>query len=193
MYFNPIITFINYLIFQNHFFHNALAKHYGKTIFIDSNIIQIYLLITPHGFIENTNIINTNIIPNVIIRIQLTDIPLILTNLKYIFSYIKIEGDIECINTILQLTKSLSLDIEYELSKIFGDIISHQMISGITFTISTIKTVYQKLLENLVEYFVEEQLMLVSSTVLIEFTNNIIKLRDDFERLLKRIEKLEHY
>lgn len=194
MYFNFIATSINYLIAQDRLTHAKLVTHAGKIILIQSDVIQIYLLIAPDGFITNVSeVVNKNIVPTVIFHIKLIDIPLILLNFEYIFSYVQIKGDIEFANIILQLSKSLRLDIEYELSKIFGDIFSTQIIFSINSTMKKIKTVYRALVENFVEYFVEEQLILVPSIILIDFTKSITKLSDDFECLFKRVEKLRHY
>jgi ubiquinone biosynthesis protein UbiJ len=50
---------------------------------------------------------------------------------------------------------------------------------------------HKKLAENVAEYFLEEQPMLVRPQAVSDFTNDVTRLRDDLERLAKRINKLK--
>ena len=50
---------------------------------------------------------------------------------------------------------------------------------------------HQKLQENLAEYFLEENPMLVRPAEVTRFGTQMNKTRDDVERLMKRIEKME--
>jgi len=54
-----------------------------------------------------------------------------------------------------------------------------------------VQTTQKQLAENVVEYFQEEQSMLIRPYVMQELSSDVVKLRDDLERLSKRIEKLE--
>ena len=57
--------------------------------------------------------------------------------------------------------------------------------------IAHVQSVGIKLQENLAEYFLEESPMLIRPARLIEFAEQVNRTRDDVERLMKRIEKLE--
>ena len=57
--------------------------------------------------------------------------------------------------------------------------------------LSHLKSNAQKFQENVAEYFLEENPMLIRPVKVNEFAQEVSKVRDDVERLMKRIEKLE--
>ena len=67
---------------------------------------------------------------SVTIRIQPSDLALIMQNRERAFSYVKIEGDAEFANAISQLSKSLRWDAEHDLEKVFGPIAAVRLVSG---------------------------------------------------------------
>ena len=50
---------------------------------------------------------------------------------------------------------------------------------------------HQSMRENVAEYFLEENPMLMRNEPVQAFSAQVIKTRDDVERLIKRLEKLE--
>jgi len=106
-------------------------------------------------------------------------------------SYVKIEGDADFANAVSQLSQSLRWDAEEDLSKLFGDIAATRLVSGAKSALQSAQKTQRQLAENVAEYFLEEQPMLIRPYVMNEFSSDVVKLRDDLERLSKRIEKLE--
>ena len=53
------------------------------------------------------------------------------------------------------------------------------------------KATQQKIVENVAEYFLEENPVLVRPQAVADFSSDVTRLRDDVERLAKRIEKLK--
>jgi len=121
----------------------------------------------------------------------LSDVPLILANRDRAVSYVKIEGDADFANTLSQLSQSLRWDAEEDLSKLVGDIAATRLVSGVKATLAAAQVAQQQLAENVAEYFLEEQPMLIRPRVMQEFSSEVVKLRDDLERLSKRIAKME--
>ena len=54
-----------------------------------------------------------------------------------------------------------------------------------------VRVTQQKMVENVAEYFLDEQPMLVRPQMVGDFVGEVSRMRDDLERLSKRIEKLE--
>jgi ubiquinone biosynthesis protein UbiJ len=127
----------------------------------------------------------------VTIRLKPADLPLIAQNRERAFSYVKVDGDADFANTISHLSQNLRWEAEEDLSKLFGDIAAVRLVTGAKSLFETVRQTHQNLQENLAEYFLEENPLLVRPAAVDAFGSEVNKLRDDVERLMKRIAKLE--
>lgn len=198
----PIVLFINHLLAQENWAKSKLLPHAGKIACIDLQAFTIRLKITSDGMVESlapypvelkaeADVASQAERNNVTIRLQLSDLPLIAQNRERAFSYVKIEGDADFANTISHLSQHLRWEAEDDLSKLFGDIAAVRMVSGARSLMQAAKETHQKIQENLAEYFLEENPMLIRPAAVTAMGTEINKLRDDAERLIKRLEKLE--
>jgi ubiquinone biosynthesis protein UbiJ len=130
-------------------------------------------------------------VSNVTIRLKLADLPLILQNPARAFSYVNVDGDAEFANAISQLSKSLRWDAEHDLEAIVGQIAARRIVTGARAGVDAAVSGQQKLAENLVEYLQEEQHLLVRPGSVDAFALDVVRLRDDVERAVKRVEKME--
>ena len=180
--------FINHLLAQEKWARDKLLPHAGKIACIDVQAMQIRLKVAADGLLENADASAT---PDVTIRVKPSDLPLMARNREKAFSYVKIEGDADFANTISYLSQNLRWEAESDLSKLFGDVVAVRMVSGAKYLAKTAQETHQKIQENLAEYFLEENPLLVRPAEVNSFGTLINKTRDDVERLIKRIEKLE--
>jgi ubiquinone biosynthesis protein UbiJ len=184
----PAAAVINHLLAQEPWAQAKLIAHRDKTACIDAGVARLMLTITGDGFLKNAD---DNAVPAVTIHLKLSDLPLILANRERAVSYVRIEGDADFANAISQLSQSLRWDAEEDLGKVVGDIAATRIVSGAKSMAAAAQTTQKQLAENVAEYFLEEQPMLIRPQVMSEFSSEVVKLRDDLERLSKRIEKLE--
>jgi len=180
--------FINHLLAQETWARNKLLPHAGKIACIDLHAFQLRLKVGVDGYLESAAAQTS---PNVTIRARLSDLPLMAQNRERAFSYVKIEGDADFANTISHLSQELKWEAEADLSKIFGDIAAVRMVDGAKSMFKTAQQTHLKIQENLAEYFLEENPLLVRPAAVQGFATEVNKTRDDVERLIKRIEKLE--
>jgi ubiquinone biosynthesis protein UbiJ len=188
--FSPIILpALNHLLSQEPWAAKQLQLHAGKVACIDFQLFSVRLKIAAHGFLEAAPDETT---PNVTIHINPADIPLIIQDKERAISYVKLEGDAELAQTISELSKNLRWDTEQQLSDWFGDIAGRRIATTGKSIVTHLQNNAQKLQENLAEYFLEENPMLVRPTRVTEFAQEVGRIRDDVERLQKRIEKCQH-
>jgi ubiquinone biosynthesis protein UbiJ len=128
---------------------------------------------------------------NVTIHVKLTDMPLILQNRERAFSYVRIEGDAEFANAISQLAKGLRWEAEHDLERWLGSIGATRLVGGAKSVFAGAAATGRKLAENVAEFLLEERPVLVRPAMVEEFADDVVRLRDDAERLDKRITKLE--
>ncbi|NHZ40287.1 sterol-binding protein [Massilia sp. CCM 8693] len=186
----PAIAAINHLLAQEAWARDALALHSGKVACIDASGIALRLLVTRDGMVEAAPA-DTEEGANVTIRIKLADLPLIAQNRDRAFSYVKIEGDAEFANTISQLSKGLRWEAEHDLERVVGPIAANRLAGGARSVLDGARALHGKVTENLAEYFLEEQPLLVRPSAVEAFGADVSRLRDDVERAAKRLARLE--
>jgi ubiquinone biosynthesis protein UbiJ len=179
---------INHLLTQESWARNKLATHAGKVACFDTGVVTVKLKVATDGLVETAS---KDMPPNVTIRAKFSELPLIAQNRERAFSYVKIEGDADFANTISQLSQSLQWDAEEDLSKWIGDIAAVRVVSGAQSVVGTIQSTQRKIAENLAEYFLEENPMLMRAQAVTDFARDVARLRDDVERMTKRIDKLK--
>ena len=182
------VATINHLLAQEPWARRQLAVHAGKLAAIDTGAVAIRLRVDGIGMLETA----PNDMPaNVTIRVKLSDLPLIAQNRERAFSYVKIDGDAEFANAISQLSKGLRWDAEHDLEKVLGPILATRLAAGARDAVAFVRGSQQKLAENVAEYFLEEQPLLIRPAHLLEYSAGVTRVRDDVERLAKRLAKLE--
>jgi ubiquinone biosynthesis protein UbiJ len=184
----PAVAAINHLLSQEAWARDALALHAGKEACIDTGAVTLRLRVTADGMAEAS----TSREPaNVTIRVKLADLPLIAQNRERAFSYVKIEGDAEFANSISQLAKGLRWEAEHDLERFIGPIGANRVAGGARSLFDALRAGQQKVAENVAEYFLEENPLLIRPAVAEDFAGEVSRVRDDVERLAKRIAKLE--
>ena len=188
----PVIATINHLLAQEPWARQQLALHAGKLACIDTGAVALRMRVDSAGMLEAAPRTGPADVPaNVTIRVKLSDVPLILQNRERAFSYVKIEGDAEFANAISQLSKGLRWEAEHDLEKVVGPILATRLVAGARDAAAFVRTSQQKLAENVAEYFLDEQPMLIRPTTLHEYSAGVTRMRDDVERLAKRLARLE--
>ncbi|KKO65563.1 SCP-2 sterol transfer family protein [Janthinobacterium sp. KBS0711] len=184
----PVIATLNHLLAQEPWARQQLAVHAGKLACIDTGAVALRLRIDSAGMLEAAP---ADMPANVTIRVKLSDVPLILQNRERAFSYVKIEGDAEFANAISQLSKGLRWEAEHDLEKVVGPMLATRLVAGAKDAAAFVRTGQQKLAENVAEYFLDEQPMLIRPSTLQEYSAGVTRVRDDVERLAKRLARLE--
>lgn len=179
---------INHLLAQEAWARARLVPHAGKVAVFDAGVMALRLKVTEDGLVQTADADDA---ANVTIRVQLSDLPLILQNRERAFSYVRIEGDADFANAISQLSQSLRWDAEDDLSRLLGDIAARRVVQGAQGALRGVQALHQSVTENVAEYFLEENPLLVRPRAVADFTQDVTRLRDDVARLAKRIEKLK--
>ena len=184
----PVIATINHLLAQEPWARQQLAVHAGKLACIDTGTVALRLRVDSAGMLAAAP---ADMPANVTIRVKLSDVPLILQNRERAFSYVKIEGDAEFANAISQLSKGLRWEAGHDLEKVLGPMLATRLVAGAKDAAAFVRTGQQKLAENVAEYFLDEQPMLIRPATLQEYSAGVTRVRDDVERLAKRLARLE--
>jgi ubiquinone biosynthesis protein UbiJ len=188
---STFIHFVNHLLAQESWARAKLQAHAGKTACIDIEIFQLRASIASDGLLQNALPVSAETPDAVILRIKPGDLAAIAQNRERAVSYVKIEGDADLANVISQLSQDLRWEAEEDLSKLFGDVAALRIVSLGQGLAHSVQATHRSLQENLAEYFLEENPTLVRPVAVTAFGEKVNVMRDDVERLMKKIEKIE--
>lgn len=162
--------------------------HVGKEAVIDAGTLSVRMRVAAGGMVE---VSEADTAASVTIRFKLADLPLMAQHRDRAFSFVKIEGDAEFANTISQLSKGLRWEAEHDLERFIGPMAATRLVGGARGAFDAARATQRKLAENVAEYFIDEQPLLVRPAMVEEFGGEVSRLRDDVERTAKRIARLD--
>lgn len=183
---SPFPAIINHLLVQEAWAGRKLVLHAGKVARIDTGLVAVQLRIAADGLVEDA----PDAPPNVTIRMRLSDLPLMMQNRERAFSYVQVEGDAEFANVVSQVAQGVRWEAEDDLARLVGDIAARRIVAGGRAVFGAAQSTRRRIEENVAEYFLEEQPLLVRPEAVTGFSADVAELRDDVERLAKRIERL---
>jgi ubiquinone biosynthesis protein UbiJ len=184
----PAAATINHLLAQEPWARAELKQYAGKVACIDASPAELRLRVAADGMVEAATVGQA---AAVTIRLKLSDLPLIAQNRERAFSYVQIEGDAEFANAISRLSQSLRWEAEHDLEKLLGPMAAVRMVTGAKSALAALQQGQRKVSENVAEYFLEENPLLVRPVTAQAFAGDVTRLRDDVERFAKRLDKLE--
>jgi ubiquinone biosynthesis protein UbiJ len=126
-----------------------------------------------------------------VVKLKPGALPLLLARDEAARGQIEIEGPADLAGAVDALFRNLAWDIEEDLSKVFGDVVAHRLAAGGKAFAAWQREAALRLAENIAEYWVEEQPLLVRPVDAEKFGHEVEALRDGTARLEKRIERLE--
>ncbi len=174
---------LNHLLSRQPALRHKLAAHGGKRAFIDTGAVRLQLAIAADGLLQPAG----DSAASVTIRINPADLPQVLANMDRAFSYVNISGDADFARTISEVVKGLRWEAEEDLAPLVGDIAAVRIVQAAREAAAVATIGGRKLAENLAEYLLEENPTLLYRRAGDDFTHAVATLRDDVERLSKRI------
>ncbi len=182
----PVIAVMNHLLSRQPALASALAAHAGKSVRIDAGI-SLHMQIAADGLLQALESPEAN----VTISIAPADLPLVLADPDRAASYAKLSGDAEFARAVSEVVTSLRWDAESDLAPVIGDIAAVRIVQAARAMAAQVKTGGRRLAENIAEYLLEENPLLLYRRAGEDFASDVAVLRDDVERLAKRIALLE--
>lgn len=178
---------LNHLINQNLWAKEQLQPFGGKTVSFSIPPVHANVTVLEDGGLamagESASIDASVIIPlPVALRL--------LANDDAAITLATLEGDTELAATLAKVLRGISWEYEEDLSKLIGDIPAHQTAEFGRKAVREIKSQSINLAQMLSEYLQEEQPMIAKKRHINHFNHEVDTLREDTERLEKRIEKL---
>lgn len=184
----PLLTrLLNHLIQQNSWAKPHLAQFGGKTVRFSIPPVSADLTILEDGGMA---VAGESAIPDASIILPLPVAMRLLAKDNAAASLASLEGDTELAAALAKILRDLSWDYEEDLSRLIGDIPAHQLAEFGRKAVSEVRSQSLNVAQMASEYLQEEQPMLAKKMRVAQFNQGVDTLREDIERLAKRIEKL---
>jgi ubiquinone biosynthesis accessory factor UbiJ len=103
---------------------------------------------------------------------------------------VRVEGDPALAGAVSTLLRHLRWDFEEDLSRLIGDVAAHRVAGALRELAAWQADTARRLAETVADYAVEEKRVLIGRAEMERFADAVARLRDDLERLEKRIARL---
>jgi ubiquinone biosynthesis protein UbiJ len=105
--------------------------------------------------------------------------------------HVHLAGDADLAQAVGKLAQYLRWDVEEDLSRVLGDMAAHRIAQAAQQGTRQARDTVGRMAANVVEYLTEEQAVLTTRVHADTFTREVQRLREDLDRLEKRVRKLQ--
>ncbi|HEU4621615.1 MAG TPA: SCP2 sterol-binding domain-containing protein [Burkholderiaceae bacterium] len=194
--FNPaawVARALNHLVRSETWAQAALRPHAGKTVRLNVSPLTLAFVVRPDGQLDATS-------GDAAFDVSL-DVPLAaLPNLAAAsitgdmqtaaLRYTRVSGDAEFAQVISRLAQSLRWDAEEDASRFIGDAAAHRVFSTIAQARAQLRDTAARATQGLRDFWVVEQPTLVARPEMESMAGEVRRLREDLDRLDKRVARL---
>jgi ubiquinone biosynthesis accessory factor UbiJ len=184
----PLLTrLLNHLVNQNSWARAQLQPFAGRAVRFNLPPVSATITILEDGGLAASGEAAE---PEATVTIPPTAALRLLANDDKANSLITLEGDAELAAVFSRVLRNMQWDYEEDLSKLVGDIPAHQAMELGRKTVAGIKRQSLNVAQMFSEYWQEEQPLIAKKRHVENFIRDVDRLRDDVERLQKRVAKL---
>ena len=178
---------LNRLLERETWARTKLAPFAGRSARFDVPPFALLLRVTPEGRLAA----EADADPAVTVRASLASLPLALTDSKALMRDVRLEGDAEFAQALSFVLQNLRPEPEEELSRFVGDAAAQRLVALARSALAQARSGGERLAQSTADYFTAEQPLLATRVEVQAYGAEVSTLRDDTERLAKRIERLE--
>lgn len=184
----PLYAALNHLLRQNAWAVARLHPYAGKTICLNLPPISSMVTLVDGGeFVPAIE----NAIPDATITLKPMAALRRLTGQPLRADDYRLEGDSDLATNVGKVLQQLEWEVEEDLSRLIGDVPAQQLVSFGKRAVHAGRRQVESLAGMFAEYWLEEQPLIAKKRHLEQFAAEVDTLRNDVERLTKRLEKLE--
>ncbi|NML25250.1 ubiquinone biosynthesis accessory factor UbiJ [Zoogloea dura] len=184
---SPVINGLNHLLQDAPWARERLMPFAGRSACVVLKPVEISLGIDAAGYFTESATDD----PDVSLELPIGSLPKLVGGADALMSDIRISGNADLADALGFVLRKLRWDGEEALSRLTGDIVAHRAVATARNVIGWQRQTARNVIDNLAEYFSEEQPVLVKKTLLEDLGGEAAALRDDIARLDKRLKKLE--
>lgn len=183
-----VLPALNRVLRSNDWALQKLRAHAGKLARIECGPVVAAVEVQPTGELERPLApgephVVIRVLPGAVVRLALRD--------ETAWSEVAIEGDSELATALHQVWQQLDWGLEEDLSRLFGDIVAHRMVTAGHDMRTAAAQAVDGAIRNLAEYWTEERPVVAVRRDIDAYVREVDALRDDVARLEKRVNALQ--
>lgn len=182
---------LNHLLADDPLMRRQLARHAGKSVRVETGLATVHWQVASDGLFQALPAAAQQEPASVTLFVRWTDLPVLLQDRSQAMSAVQIEGDADFASALAKVAQGLRWDAEADLSRVIGDIPARRLTGLAQQSLQAAQSSQRRLSAALAEYLSEERPVLTPIQAMQGFTEELNRLRDDAERLAKRVERLE--
>lgn len=187
--FEPLITrVLNHLVNQNSWARAELQPFAGKSVRFNIAPVSATISVLEDGGLAMAGAAAQ---PEATIGMSLATALRVLANDEAAHTQVELQGDTELASALSRVVQGMSWEYEEDLSRLIGDAPAFQAAAFGRKAVAEIRRQTVNVAEMFSEYWQEEQPLIAKKRHVAQFVEQVDALRDDAERLCKRMEKLE--
>ena len=184
----PPIAGINHVLTQHEWARQRLAPFAGQVVELRlPPLPELRFAIRDDGLLKSAD---RHVAPALSVLIKPAAVPMLLAHDERALHDLEFSGSAELAQVLQQLFRNLQWDVEADLSRVFGDVLAHRMANAGRELFAWQREASLRIGQNLAEYWTEEQPLIARHSDLTAFNAGVDALRDDVERLEKRLDLL---
>ncbi len=184
---SSVIGGLNHLLKDAPWARERLRPFAGRSASLVLKPVEIGLGIDAEGYFTESATAD----PDVSLELPIGSLPKLAGGPDALMSDIRISGNADLADALGFVLRKLRWDGEEALSRLSGDILAHRAVATARSLVDWQRQTARNVIDNLAEYFSEEQPVLVKRALLEDLGSEAAALRDDLARLEKRLKKLE--
>ena len=174
---------LNHMLAREPWARAALAPFAGRSARLQALPFSVQLGIAADG-----NFTADAGAPTVTIGVDAAALPRVLLEPKAALRNVRLDGDAEFAQALSSVLQKLRPEPEEDLARFVGDAAAVRIVSLLRAALAGAREAGSRLAVQTADYLVAENPMLVSRQEMASFAAETARLRDDVERLAKRIE-----
>ncbi len=177
------VSVLNRMLARESWARERLAPFSGRVARFDALPFSLTLKVADGGEFGDAE----GAEPAVTVGLQLAALPLALSDPGSAMRNIALNGDAEFAQALAFVLQNLRPEPEEDLSRFVGDVMARRIVGLLRMSASHWRELAERMLDNGANFFVTENPMIVARDELRDFGSEVARLRDDVERLDKRI------
>lgn len=178
----------NHLLLQQPFAQQRLQRHAGKTLQLNLPPLSLLLTIDADGQVE---VAAEGSPADATLGVSPLSMLHVLAGSPMPSELVHTAGDSTLALDFGNVLQNLRWDAEEDLSQVFGDVLGHRIASFGASLFAQQKQAALSLAANFTEYWTEERPLIAKRQQVADFVRQVDLLRDDVERLDKRVARLQ--
>lgn len=180
---------LNHVLRQQPWAAQRLAAHAGRTVELraPAPAPALRLGISPDGELSPADPAAESAL---VVTLKPGALPKLLSRSDDLLDEVEISGNAELASELQLLFRNLRWDAEEDLSRVVGDVAAHRLMGLARNFSAWQRDAALRLGQNLADYWTEERPLIAHRDDIGRFLRDVDTLRDDLERLARRIERI---